>query len=101
MIDPKVVAEMATRYTAAWKSKSAGAVASFCADVPDLTLTCDELRVSGTHAIFVWSFTGHDAGTGNPLHVRGWEEWELTEDLKVAVSRGWFDADDYARQAGG
>ena len=53
MIDPKVVPEMATRYAVAWKSKSAGAVASFCADVPDLTLTCDDLRVSGTHAIFV------------------------------------------------
>lgn len=129
MIDPKAVTEMAASYTAAWNSKSAEAVASFYAedgeivinrgepwsgrsrvqdmaagfyaDVPDLTLTCDDLRLSGNHAIFVWSFTGHDAGTGNALHVRGWEEWELTDDLKVAASRGWFDADDYARQAGG
>jgi|TARA_R110002049_G_scaffold41616_4_gene125078 uncharacterized protein (TIGR02246 family) len=118
---------MAKDYTAAWNSGSADAVASFYApdgeivinrgdpwsgrdrvrdmaagffaDVPDLSLTCDDLRVSGTHAIFVWSFTGHDASSGRPLNVRGWEEWEIGEDLKVAASRGWFDADDYARQA--
>ena len=28
----------------------------------------------------------------------GWEEWDLDADLKVKASRGWFDADDYARQ---
>ncbi len=129
MIEPKAVAEMAAAYTAAWNSKSAEAVASFYAtdgeitinrgepwsgrarvqdmaagfyaDVPDLTLICDDLRVSGTHAIFVWTFTGHDAESGNALNVRGWEEWELGDDLKVKASRGWFDADDYGRQAAG
>lgn len=75
--------------------------AGFYADVPDLTLTCDDLRVSGNHAIFVWTFTGHDATSGKPLNVRGWEEWDLNDDLKVSASRGWFDAEDYARQAGG
>ncbi|MAX74005.1 nuclear transport factor 2 family protein [Alterinioella nitratireducens] len=126
-VTPDAVARMAKDYTAAWNSGSADAVASFYApdgeivinrgdpwsgrdrvrdmaagffaDVPDLSLTCDDLRVSGTHAIFVWSFTGHDASSGRPLNVRGWEEWEIGEDLKVAASRGWFDADDYARQA--
>ena len=129
MIDPIEVAQMAADYTAAWNSKSAMAVASFYAedgeiiinsgdpwtgrsrvqemaagfyaDVPDLTLTCDDIRCSGTHAIFVWTFTGHDAQTGNPLSVRGWEEWEIGDDLKVNASRGWFDADDFTRQASG
>ncbi len=129
MIDPDAVAEMAADYTAAWNSKSAEAVASFYAedgeiiinsgdpwvgrarvqdmaagfyaDVPDLMLTCDELRCAGTHVIFVWTFTGHDAGTGNSLNIRGWEEWELGPDLKVQASKGWFDAEDYARQVEG
>ncbi len=129
MIDVPAVTKMAADYTAAWNSKSAKAVASFYAengeiiinngepwsgrsrvqdmaagfyaDVPDLTLTCDDLRCAGTHAIFVWTFTGHDAASGNPLKVRGWEEWEISEDLKVKASRGWFDAEDYARQAEG
>ena len=125
----EAVADMARAYTDAWNSRSAEAVASFYAedgeivinrgepwkgrsrvadmaagfhaDVPDLKLTCDDIRLSGTHAVYVWTFTGHDAGTGNPLDIRGWEEWELDDDLKVIASRGWFDADDYARQAEG
>ena len=125
-IDPNAVAQMAQNYTAAWNSKSAEAVAShyaedsqivinrgepwkgrpgivrmassFFADVPDLSLRCDAIRCAGSHVIYVWTFTGHDAKTGNPLTVRGWEEWELGDDLKVKASLGWFDADDYALQ---
>ena len=128
-LDPKAIADMAQAYTAAWNSKDPNAVAGFYAedgeiiinrgdpwsgsakiaemsagfhaDVPDLTLTCDDLRISGNHAIYVWTFTGHDANTGNPLTVRGWEEWEIGPNLKVKASRGWFDADDYARQVAG
>jgi len=116
MIDANAVAEMATAYTNAWNSKSSEAVASFFAedgaitinngepwigrsrvrdmasgfyaDVPDLTLTCDDVRCSGSHVVFVWTFTGHDAGSGNPLEIRGWEEWEVGDDLKVRSSRG-------------
>lgn len=123
------IQKIAQDYTAAWNSKSPQAVASFYAedgeivinrgdpwtgrarvaemaagfyaDVPDLTLTCDDIRLSGTHAVYVWTFTGHDATTGNPLNIRGWEEWDLDPDLKVKASRGWFDAEDYARQVAG
>ncbi|WP_234423596.1 hypothetical protein [Tateyamaria sp. Alg231-49] len=66
-----------------------------------MTLTCDEVRPAGAHVIFVWTFTGHDAGTGNPLSVKGWEEWDMDAEGKVKSSRGWFDADDYARQVAG
>jgi uncharacterized protein (TIGR02246 family) len=128
-IDPKAVAKMAQDYTAAWNSKSTEAVAAhyaedgqiiinrgepwkgragiaemasgFYADVPDLSLSCDEIRCAGSHAVYVWTFTGHDAKTGNPLKVRGWEEWELGDDLKVKASLGWYDADEYARQVEG
>jgi len=121
--------KMAADYTAAWNSGSAEAVASFYAetgrivinrgtpwegrsgivamasgffaDVPDLSLTCDTVRRSGSHALYAWTFTGHDAKTGNPLTVHGWEEWELDEDLKVKQSYGWFDSDDYGRQVAG
>lgn len=119
---------LAAAYTAAWNSKSAEAVASFYAqdgeivinrgapwsgrarvqamaegfyaDVPDLTLTCDAVRLAGDHAIYVWTFTGHDATSGHPLTVRGWEEWDFDAAGKVLHSRGWFDAEEYARQAG-
>lgn len=126
---PETVTEIAHSYTAAWNSGDAHAVASFYAedgeiiinkgdpwsgrsrvadmaagfyaDVPDLKLTCDDVRVSGSHVIFVWTFTGHDAGTNNPLKIRGWEEWDLDEAGKVTASRGWFDGDDYAAQVAG
>jgi len=128
-VSPDAVAQMAAYYTAAWNSGSAEAVAAFYAedgeivinrgepwsgrdrvrdvaaaffaDVPGLALVCDDLRVSGTHAVYVWTFTGHHATTGAPLSIRGWEEWELDDDLRVRASRGWFDADAYARQAAG
>ncbi|MDE3200904.1 MAG: nuclear transport factor 2 family protein [Acidobacteriota bacterium] len=120
---------MAAGYTAAWNSKSPEAVASFYApegeivinrgepwrgrprveqmaagffaDVPDLTLTCDEIRCAGSHVVYLWTFTGHDAKTGNPLSIHGWEEWDLNDDLKVVSSRGWFDAEDYVQQVSG
>lgn len=128
-ITAQALTQKAADYTAAWNSKSPAAVAAhyaddggivinrgepstgragietmaagFHADVPDLTLVCDDVRLAGTHAVYVWTFTGHDATTGNPLTIHGWEEWELSDDMLVQASRGWFDADEYARQVEG
>lgn len=120
---------IAVDYTAAWNSGSAEAVASFYAedggivinrgtpwegragvramaegffaDVPDLNLTCDGLRVAGDHVVYLWTFTGHHSETRKPLRITGWEEWDMDVDGKVAASLGWFDAVDYARQVAG
>lgn len=75
--------------------------AGFHADVPDLVLQNDGIRAAGQHAVFLWTFTGHHAETGNPLNVSGWEEWELDEDMKITSSFGWFDAENYDRQVAG
>jgi len=83
------------------RSEIEAMAAGFFAAVPDLTLTCDAMRIAGDHAVFWWTFTGHDAGTGNPLSVEGWEEWDFDADGMIAASRGWFDADGYARQIAG
>lgn len=119
----EAVAQMAHAYTRAWNAKSPETVASFYAedgrisifrgepwqgrdrvaamaagfyaDVPDLALRCDEIRLAGTHAVYVGTCTGHDAKTGRPLEVRGWEEWELNDAGEVRASLGWFDADDW------
>jgi uncharacterized protein (TIGR02246 family) len=79
----------------------AAMAAGFFADVPDLSLTCDGSRVAGGRVVHLWTFTGHDAATGKPLRISGWEEWDLDADGKVAASLGWFDAADYARQVAG
>jgi uncharacterized protein (TIGR02246 family) len=129
IIDATKAKQMADAYTAAWNSGSAQAVAEFYAkdggivinrgepwqgrdrvaqmaagffsDVPDLKLVCDSLRCAGDHVVYFWTFTGTHSGTKRPRHVSGWEEWDLDADYKVRASRGWYDADDYARQTGG
>ena len=128
-IDPKDVKAMAEAYTAAWNSGSPEKVASFYAEdgrivinrgepwiggagiaemaagffaeVPDLSLRCDAVRCAGDHVAYLWTFVGHHAKTKNRLDISGWEEWTLDTDLKVKSSLGWFDAEDYDRQAGG
>lgn len=121
--------KLADGYTAAWNTGSADAVAGFYAedgqitinrgdpwlgrtgvrdkaagffaDVPDLALTCDGVRAAGDHVVYLWTFTGHDAGTKNPLEIHGWEEWTLDDDGKVQSSLGWYDVENYARQVEG
>ena len=121
--------KLAADYTAAWNSGDPAAVAAFHtpesgitinrgepsdgldaitemaagfhAAVPDLHLTCDGVRSTGDHVIYLWTFTGHDSETKNPLKVAGWEEWNLNAEGKITYSLGWFDADDYARQIAG
>ena len=78
----------------------AAMAAGFYADIPDLALTCDTVRCAGGHAAYLWSFTGTFAATGNAMQISGWEEWTLAKDGLIATSLGWFDADEYARQAG-
>jgi uncharacterized protein (TIGR02246 family) len=128
-IDAATAHAIADAYTAAWNSGSPDAVASFYApeggivinrgtpwearagvaamaagffaDVPDLTLTCDGIRVAGDHVVYLWTFTGHHSGTKAPLRITGWEEWDLDADHRVSASRGGYDAADYARQVAG
>lgn len=125
----KALDDLARRYTDAWNSKDPAKVAAFHtanssivinhgdpsvghegltamaagfhADVPDLHLTCDGIRGSGAHVVYMWTFTGHHAETGNPLNIRGWEEWEMDSDMKVTSSLGWFDGEEYDRQVAG
>jgi hypothetical protein len=120
------VTETAAAYRAAWNTGSPDAVASFYAqdgeivinrgtpwqerssvgkmaarfyaDVTDLVLACNDVRIAGDHVAFFWTFTGSDCGTGNPLTVVGWAEWDLGADYKVTVLRGWFHAYEHARQ---
>jgi len=121
--------DLAARYTAAWNAKAPEQVAAFHlptsqivinrgepsvghagltemaagfhAAVPDLHLICDGIHGAGNHVVYLWTFTGHDATTGNPLKISGWEEWDLDENMMVTTALGWFDADDYERQIEG
>ena len=83
------------------RAKVAEMAAGFYADVNDMRVILDELRIAGDHVAFIWTFTGQHSGTGNPLNVKGWEEWDLDADGSITASKGWFDAEDYARQVAG
>ncbi len=117
-IDHDRMKQVADAYTAAWNSGSPDAVAAFhvpdggivinrgrpwegragvaamaagfYADVPGLHLICDGLRVADDHVVYLWTYTGTDAKSGQPVRVSGWEEWDVDEDLQVKSSRGWF-----------
>lgn len=86
-----------------WQGRAevAEMAAGFYADVGDMRVSLDDLRIAGDHVAFIWTFTGRHAATGNLLDVKGWEEWDLDADGSIAASKGWFDADDYARQVAG
>jgi len=121
--------ELADAYTAAWNTGSPDAVAQFFAlngrieinrgeawigragvaqmaagffaDVPDLALVCNGVRCAGDHIVYLWTFTGTHSATKNQLSIAGWEEWDIDHNFKVTMSRGWFDAENYARQVAG
>lgn len=98
-MDHDAIRHVADAYTAAWNSGSPEA-AGFFADIPDLSLVCDGVQIAGEDVLYRWTFTGTHVATQNAVRVSGWEEWDVTPDLNVASSRGWYDADDYTRQTG-
>ena len=126
---PKATQNLGHDYSAAWSSKSAAAVASFYsadgqiiinggepmsghkaiaemaagfyAAFPDLIVRCDDFRVAGKHALFLWTLEGHHAETKSFVKVGGWEEWDLDDRSKVKASLGWFDTVDYEDQIAG
>lgn len=122
----------ALRYTEAWCSHVPEAVASFYTEdgritindgepangrdgvremaqaffavFPDLVVRMDDIRCSGTHAVFRWTLEGHNNapdGSGNYVKVSGWEYWRYDADGLIVESFGHFDAADYERQLNG
>lgn len=73
-------------------------VKGFCDEFPDVILELNHSFIAGDHAVYVWTFKGHHAGTGKYAEFQGWEEWELTDDCRVRSSLGWYDAEDYEQQ---
>lgn len=127
----KDIQDMSTNYANAWSSHNSASVAAhyepdgqieinggggdvlvgtaaitemaagFHTSFPDMKLMCDGLRISGNHAIFLWTFYGHHFETKNFVRVSGWEEWDMSDNSKVQNSKGWFDVMDYEAQVAG
>jgi hypothetical protein len=74
---------------------------SFMTAFPDLEVRMDHLDVTADHIKYIWTLTGTNDGpdgTGNKVHISGFEEWIIDEDGLIAESRGHFDNEKYQRQ---
>jgi len=66
----------------------------FMTAFPDLVVQMEEVVVEGDGAIYRWTLTGTNTGpdgTGNAVHIRGYEEWTIGADGLIATSLGHFD----------
>ena len=131
-MDAVKLKEFAKRYTAAWCSQNAASVASFYAPngsltinqgtpsigrgaitaaaqefmttFPDLVVRMDDLSLDGERAVYHWTATGTNTGsggTGNRVRFSGYEEWMINADGLISASKGHFDEADYERQLRG
>ena len=76
----------------------------FKRDFPDMVVTFDKLEPRGDRVAFHWTFNGTNTGrggTGNKVHISGYELWKIDNNGLVAESNGHFDAADYDRQLKG
>ena len=77
------------------------AAQEFMTAFPDLVVQMDGLDFVGDQVIFRWTLIGTNTGpggTGNAVHISGFEKWTMSPDGLVAESSGTFDAAEYERQ---
>jgi len=77
------------------------AAQSFMTAFPDLYVAMDDLILRGEGAEYHWTLTGTNngpGGTGCPVHISGFEIWEIGKDGLIATSQGHFDDAEYQRQ---
>lgn len=74
---------------------------SFMTALPDMVLTMDEVSILGDRVVYRWTLVGTNTGpggTGNAVHVSGYEEWTFGPDGLIAKSLGHMDEAEYQRQ---
>jgi uncharacterized protein (TIGR02246 family) len=129
VMDVARLKEFGTKYTAAWCSQNAATVAAFFAEsgsltindgapsagrtaitaatqgfmtaFPDMVVTMDSISLDGGRAVYRWTLTGTNTGsggTGKAIRIHGYEEWTFGADGLIAESRGHFDQAEYDRQ---
>lgn len=79
----------------------AQAARGFMTAFPDLQITMDDLLDQGGKVIYKWTLSGTNTGpggTGQRVHISGYEEWRIGSDSLVAESLGHYDSAEYQRQ---
>lgn len=79
-------------------AETAGSIVSA---FPDMLIRLVEVCQSDEFVEFHWHWTGTNTGpggTGNPVDLKGFEQWTLSEDGLILESRGNMDDAEYQRQ---
>jgi len=74
---------------------------AYMAAFPDMLVTMTRMGEEHGHPVFHWLWTGTNTGpggTGRSVRITGYEEWTLSADGLIALSRGHFDEAEYQRQ---
>jgi enamine deaminase RidA (YjgF/YER057c/UK114 family) len=77
------------------------AAQEFMTAFPDMVVAMDDVSDEGGGAIYRWTLTGTNigpGGTGNAVHIHGYEEWTIGTDGLILKSLGHFDEVEYRRQ---
>lgn len=76
-------------------------VQGFMTAFPDMIVKVDSVEELEGAVVFRWIWTGTNTGpggTGNAVHMTGFEEWTMSADGLIAESKGHYDEAEYARQ---
>ena len=122
MVDQERVRELARSYTEAWCSHDPVRVAehfvpggtiainggeptgitevarAFIDEFPDIEVFMDDVVLEDDTVEYHWTFTGTSTGTGKAVRISGFERWTLSDDGRVAESKGNYDQAEYDRQ---
>ena len=74
---------------------------SFMSAFPDLKVEMNAIEPHGAGFVYRWTLTGTNTGpggTGNHVHIVGYEEWTMGADGLISKSLGNFDEAEYERQ---
>lgn len=74
---------------------------SFMTAFPDLQVILDDVLAEKDYAEYRWILIGTNTGpggTGNSVHIAGFERWHFAANGRIAVSLGHFDSAEYQRQ---
>ncbi len=77
---------------------------SYMAAFPDMQVRLDSLRKESGATVFHWTWTGTNtgpSGTGQAVHLNGYERWTFGPTGLIMKSDGHFDNDEYQRQLKG
>ena len=77
------------------------AARDFMTTFPDMIVEMDDLTIEDDHVRYHWTLIGTNTGpggTGNAVHISGYEQWTIGADGLIAASLGNFDETEYQHQ---